>query len=323
MAKRWFTHPAGIIISSLLATLLWGSAVPFVKLSYGKLQITQNDVFEQLLFAGYRFALAGLLLYLLLRIISWSQAGQNKAVTIRHEKLGVWRLSRIAFVQTFLQYVFFYIGIMNSTGIQGAIISGSASFFQMLFAHAMYRNEPFTKGKIAGLLLGFAGVFAVGFGQGGALHFQFGFGELCLLLSAAFGALGNVLARHESAKVSVLELTAKQMMLGGMGLAVIGIVKRGFMPFHFDVVTGVIFFYLAIVSAGAFGLWNMVMKYNQVGKVSMYLFLIPVFGVILSSFILGEAIHIGVLVALACVVSGIIIVNRTVRAKETVQQLAQ
>jgi drug/metabolite transporter (DMT)-like permease len=322
-AKRWFTHPAGIMISSLLATLLWGSAVPFVKLSYVRLQITKSDVFEQLLFAGYRFALAGLLLYLLLQVISWNQARQGKVVTVRHEKLGVWRLSRIALVQTFLQYVFFYIGLMHSSGIQGAIISGSASFFQMLFAHAIYRNEPFTRGKIVGLLLGFAGVFAVGFAQGGGLHFQFGFGEFCLLLSAAFGAFGNVLARHESGKVSVLELTAKQMMLGGIGLAAIGVVNRGWMPFHFDIVTGVIFFYLAIVSAGAFGLWNMVMKFNQVGKVSMYLFLIPVFGVILSSFILGEAIHLGVLFALASVVSGIIIVNRTVRATKVVQELAQ
>ena len=33
------------------------------------------------------------------------------------------------------------------------------------------------------------------------------------------------------------------------------------------------------------------MKYNKVGKVSMYMFFIPVFGVLLSSMILGEAIH--------------------------------
>ena len=44
------------------------------------------------------------------------------------------------------------------------------------------------------------------------------------------------------------------------------------------------------------------MKYNKVGKVSMYMFFIPVFGVLLSSMILGEAIHSFVLLGLACVV---------------------
>ena len=53
------------------------------------------------------------------------------------------------------------------------------------------------------------------------------------------------------------------------------------------------------------------MKYNKVGKVSMYMFFIPVFGVLLSSMILGEAIHSFVLLGLACVAAGIIVVNRT------------
>lgn len=318
-AKSWFTHPIGIIVSSVAATLLWGSAVPFVKLSYVELQISKQDVFEQLIFAGYRFALAGLLLYLLLKLASIGKSAGSQQANEFTGKLSVWRLSRLALVQTFLQYLFFYIGLMHSSGIQGAIISGSASFFQMLFAQAMYRNEPFTSAKITGLFLGFVGVFAVGFTQSG-LHFQFGFGEICLLLSAAFGAFGNVLARHESGRVSVLELTAKQMLIGGLGLAAIGVVRTGFMPFHFDMKTGIIFIYLAFVSAAAFGLWNMVMKYNKVGKVSMYLFLIPVFGVILSSIILGETIHIWVVLALASVVSGIIIVNRSHATTKAVRE---
>lgn len=319
--QKWFTHPIGLVVSSLVATMLWGSAVPIVKLSYGQLQIEKSDVFGQILFAGYRFAFAGLLLLIMVRVVGSIRNPQHAIVAggdpsiHRPQLLGkrdqVLRITRLALVQTFLQYILFYIGIMYSSGIQGAILSGSASFFQMLFAQAMYRNEPFTKRKIIGLLLGFAGVFAVGFGQSGALHFQFGFGEICLLLSAAAGAFGNVLARHESRHMPVLALTAKQMFLGGLGLVIIGVVKRGVMPFHFHGVTIAIFIYLALVSALAFGIWNTVMKYNQVGKVSMYLFLIPVFGVILSSLILGETIHATVIAALASVVAGIIIVNRT------------
>lgn len=297
-AEKWFKHPIGILLSSCLATLLWGSAVPLIKLSYERLEIGKNDIYSQFLFAGYRFALAGLLLF---AVALW--------MTPSSGKIGFWRLSRLALIQTFLQYVFFYIGVMNSSGIQGAIISGSASFFQMLMAHWMYRNEPFNRSKMFGLALGFLGVFAVGFQKSG-MHFQFGPGEICLLLSTIFGAFGNILARHESRTTSVLDVTAKQMLLGGLGLVAVGASQTGLLPFHMDMQSILMLIYLAVLSACAFALWNSVMKYNQVGKVSMYLFLIPVFGVILSALLLGEVISVWVIAALACVVSGIVIVNR-------------
>lgn len=54
----------------------------------------------------------------------------------------------------------------------------------------------------------------------------------------------------------------------------------------------------------------------------MYMFFIPVFGVLLSSMILGEAIHSFVLFGLACVAAGIIVVNRT-PAKQKIEQEKQ
>ena len=51
----------------------------------------------------------------------------------------------------------------------------------------------------------------------------------------------------------------------------------------------------------------------------MYMFFIPVFSVLLSSMILGEAIHSFVLLGLACVAAGIIVVNRT-PAKQKIEQ---
>lgn len=83
------------------------------------------------------------------------------------------------------------------------------------------------------------------------------------------------------------------------------------MPFTFSVHAILMLIYLSFLSAAGFCIWNTIMKYNKVGKVSMYMFFIPVFGVLLSSMILGEAIHSFVLFGLACVAAGIIVVNRT------------
>ena len=100
----------------------------------------------------------------------------------------------------------------------------------------------------------------------------------------------------------------------GAGLALIGISLKGVFPFHLDWISILLLLYLSFVSATGFFIWNNVMKYNPVGKVSMYLFLVPVFGVLLSAILLNEALQGMVLVSLCLVAMGIIIVNREKQA---------
>ena len=76
--------------------------------------------------------------------------------------------------------------------------------------------------------------------------------------------------------------------------------------------------YLAFISAMAYSLWAMLLKYNPVSKITVYGFMNPVFGVILSAFILGEAeqaFGIKSLGALILVCIGIYIVNGTKKEK--------
>jgi drug/metabolite transporter (DMT)-like permease len=69
--------------------------------------------------------------------------------------------------------------------------------------------------------------------------------------------------------------------------------------------------YLALVSAVAYSLWGILLKYNPVSKVAVFGFMNPVFGVILSAVLLSESGSISVIsvVALALVCLGIYIVN--------------
>ena len=46
--------------------------------------------------------------------------------------------------------------------------------------------------------------------------------------------------------------------------------------------------YLALVSAAAYSLWGILLKYNPVSKVAVFGFMNPVFGVILSALLLNE-----------------------------------
>ena len=70
--------------------------------------------------------------------------------------------------------------------------------------------------------------------------------------------------------------------------------------------------YMAFISAAAYSIWSILLKYNPVSKVTVFGFTTPVFGVILSAFVLGEADQIPwgqSIVSLILVCAGIYIVN--------------
>ena len=54
MEKKWITKPTTILMLALIATALWGSAYPTVKLGMEWFGITPDDSASKLLFAGVR-----------------------------------------------------------------------------------------------------------------------------------------------------------------------------------------------------------------------------------------------------------------------------
>lgn len=50
-----------VMILAVLATLLWGSAYPCIKIGYEWFQIAADDLGSKFLFAGIRFVMAGLM----------------------------------------------------------------------------------------------------------------------------------------------------------------------------------------------------------------------------------------------------------------------
>ena len=74
---------------------------------------------------------------------------------------------------------------------------------------------------------------------------------------------------------------------------------------------------MALLSTVAFSLWTLLLKYNPVGKVAVYGFTIPIFGVLLSGILLGETIFsVKYLAALLFVSGGGILVNRNDAGKQ-------
>lgn len=108
-------------------------------------------------------------------------------------------------------------------------------------------------------------------------------------------------------------MTAWQLAIGGAALLVIGYLSGGRSgEFHFSSV--LLLMYLALLSSAAFALWSILLKHNPVGMITIFNFLIPIFGSLLSALFLHENVFEWKnLLALMLVCSGIYLVTRRKR----------
>lgn len=283
---------------AVFCCILWGSAFPCIKIGYEWLSIA--SIGSQILFAGYRFFLAGTMVF--------ATACIMERQMIRIRKDSILHVMGIGFLQTTLQYVCFYIGMSYMTGSKGAILTASSVFFTILIAHFIIKAECLTLQKGIGCLVGFAGVILINAGGIGSGFSLMGDGMM-LAAAAAYGA-SSVFLKLIMHRGTPMAITAYQMTFGGVLLIVIGILAGGQIA-ELDVKSALLLIYMAFISAAAFSLWTILLKYNPVGSIAVFGFSTPIFGTLLSGIFLGENIFTLMnLAALLCVSGGIIMVNR-------------
>ena len=304
--EKKLQNPIVICVLALLCCALWGSAFPCIKIRYEWMEI--EGIGSQILFAGYRFFLSGVLTFALGCLL------ERRILRMKRENFGV--IFRQGVLQTTIQYVCFYIGLAHTTGAKGSIINASNAFVSIVAAHYMIRSERMTWKKGLGCILGLAGVVLVNLepgGFGGGFRFL---GEgMVLLCTIAYG-VSTVLLKMISDRESPMTITAYQTLIGSALLIVIGWLLHGDVGV-FTWKSAALLFYMALLSTVAFSLWTLLLKYNPVGKVAVYGFTIPIFGVLLSGILLGETIFsVKYLAALLFVSGGVILVNRNDAGKQ-------
>ena len=289
--------------------LLWGSAIPLIKTGYRLMQMDSADTASQIVFAGVRFALAGILVLIF--------ASLRERKVLLPDRTVLKYAVPVCIAQTVCQYFFFYIGVAHTSGVKGAIITGLGNFIAILLSCFIFRKERMTGRKMIGCILGFAGVVVINL-MGKSLDMGFTLtGEGFILISQVAYGISTILINIYSKKVSPVVLSGTQFTMGGVVLTLIGIGMGGHLG-NITAVGVVIIFYLAMVSAVAYTLWSVLLAWNDVSKVAIFGFVNPLCSVILSALILGEmkqAFNTGSLVALLLVCAGIYIVNCKTKQK--------
>lgn len=310
MNEKTMSKTATLVSLATLSCALWGSAPSCIKLGYEYFQISAGATMNIILFAGIRFTLAGLMV-----ILGYSLIKRKPIVPAR----SCWKaIFPLALAQTAVQYILYYIGAAHASGVNTSILSGSGAFFSVILVCLLFRQEKLTAGKFFGCLIGLAGIILVTLQGSGASAGSVGavssgvslLGEGCVLLSTISSAVSAILIRIFSQNNDPVMLSGYQFATGGLIMVGLALAGGGTLP-QVCTMGLIILFYLALVSAVAYTLWSLLLRYNPVSKVTVFNFLVPVFGVILSTILLGEGgiFSITTLGSLVLVCIGIMMVN--------------
>ena len=297
------TRPLVVVLLACFCNMLWGSAIPFINLGYRLFAIPAGEPQTQILFAGCRFFLSGVL------TVAFASIASRKLVHPKKENAD--KVVKLGLVQTAFQYLFFFIGVANTPSVKGAIIQGLNAFTAIVVACFVFRSEKMTVRKWLGGLLGVVGIVVVNL-NGGAIDASFKLtGEVFLMISMVAGAYSNGLIKRYSQVDNPVALSGWQFMFGGLVMAVCGFAAGGRLnPQGFGAVA--VLLYLALLSAVAYTLWAVLLKVNPVSRVAVFTFLQPIFGVILSLILYGgenvPLMRCGIALVLVC--ASIVIVNK-------------
>ena len=295
-----FQRPLWVVVFALTAAIAWGWAFPLIKVGFSAFGITADMTGSKMLFAGIRFAIAGLI------VLSVARSSGRSFQTSRRID---WRfILAFALMNTTLHYFFFYVGMSHSEGSRAAILNSLSTFLVVLLACACFKSDRLTSRKILGCTVGFCGILALNLG--GAESGQFTWlGDGMIILNAICGACANLMTRGLSRRIDIFVGTGYSLSIGGLLLIISGLVFGGTLP-HINMLGIICLILLIAISALGFALYNKLLSCNPVGKVAIYNSLIPIVGTVTSCLCLGETFHMKYALAGGLAALGIYIINK-------------
>lgn len=254
----------------IFATFLWGSAFAGAKIGL------QHA--DPLLFSGMRFVLAAIILIPVIFL---------RKVNLK-EQLKHWRFMLVfAFLQTYIQYGLFFIGINKVPAATSAILVGSGPLLIAIMAHFSIKNDKMSFRKTFAIALGLTGVVFISLAKGQMMgnNPNFYIGVMILLTSTAIGGYTNImLSKRKEQQISPHLLTAVAHFVGGILLLISSFIFEKPQSYNFPTEFWGALLWLAVISSAGFSIWYGLLNRPEVkvSELNMWKFLIPVFGTALS-----------------------------------------
>ncbi len=281
--------------------LIWGSTYLAIRFAI--------ETIPPFLMAGFRFLLAGAVMYWLVRLRGASRPTGRQ-----------WLWAAV-------------VGALLLLGGNGGVVWAEQTVPSGLAA-LLVATEPLwvvlidwvrpsgvrpLRGEVVGLLLGFAGVAVLitPVGLFGATFEVDLVGAAALVFAALAWAAGSVVSRHAPAHESSFVATAMKMLAGGVLLVVAGTLTGEWARLELAAITPRSWFALAyLVVFGAligFTAYIWLLKNTTLARASTYAYVNPIVAVMLGWMLAAEPLNSRVMVAAGIIVSGVVIVVRSHR----------
>lgn len=253
-------------------------------------------------FAGIRFVLAVIILYCIVRA---------RGVALPRSRRD-WSMIALTGVLAFtVNYGLLFWGEQYTSSGLAALFQATIPAFGFIIAHYYLPGERVTTGKIAGVLIGIAGVGVIFSNQFESDSGMAVWGSAAIVLGAVACAYANVLVKAKCGHLDPAVLAGGQMICGLVPLLVGGAIFEG-SPLAFNWTWSAVacLVYLAIVGSSiAFLLYYWLVRNMDVTNTMLIALVTPLIAVTVGVVFLSEEISWRVVAGGLCIVGGIALIN--------------
>jgi drug/metabolite transporter (DMT)-like permease len=283
---------------------IWGSSFLFIRIGVGELSTFQ------LVFIRTGIAALGLNLV---------AAAQGRRLPT--DAAGLRDIVFLGVMNTVIPFTLITWGERTVESGLAAVLQGTAALFTLVLAHFSFADERITPGKVAGLIVGFAGVVvlgvrstAAGAGSGAGSHLA---GQLAIVVASFCYAVGGVYSRKAiQQRLAPIVVAAGTMTVTAMitgALAYVAPLVGGAAPAPLHTLTPRVA--AAVVTLGvlntfvAYLIFYSIIATLGASRAAMVTYAIPAVGLALGTVFLDESFDLQLLAGAVMIVGSIGIVN--------------
>ncbi|WP_409250791.1 DMT family transporter [Bacillus sp. SCS-153A] len=261
-----------------------------------------------LMLVGVRFTIAGILMALAVRLLKRPHPTEAKE----------WgKVVLVGSLQTAGVMGSIFLSLRTITAGESSILTFTNPLLVVVFG-TLFMGMQYRRLQWLGVIMGIVGVFIT---LGASLDIR-EVGFFLGLLSAVFWASATLVMKKWGHSFDTWVLTAYQMLFGGLILLVTSVL---FEQVRLDLTStsiGIILWLAIMASSVQFAIWFYLLKKEDPAKVSSFLFLAPLFGVISGWLLLDEQLHLTTLTGGSIILLGIYLVNKPQKKKGQLEHTA-
>ncbi|HEX2980656.1 MAG TPA: EamA family transporter [Anaerolineaceae bacterium] len=289
--------PAKIWAALLAVYIVWGSTYLAIRFSVATI--------PPFLMAGVRFVIAGMILLI------WRRAAGDPVPKKIH-----WRSAAI---------IGFFLLVGGNGGVvwaeqfvssgMAALIVGSVPLWMLVMQIIAARGRWPRLPVVLGVLIGFGGLAGLLWPGSNNQTGGNGIASIVLVLAAVSWAVGSVYSKKAELPASPLQGTGLEMLTGGAGLLVLGLVTGEFQRIDINAIStqsllgvGYLIIFGSLVG---FAAYTWLLRSAPTSLVSTYAYVNPVIAIVIGHFLAGEELTARTVISAAIILGSVILITQT------------